>query len=97
MGRDSTEQIEVCRYLFYIIIILSCVFYVIISHTILYFQDLSLLQESNYNDTPITDDDKAQYSKTDLTNNEATYTIEFKEKGILKETYICFFSNFVLS
>ncbi|KMQ90571.1 Testis-expressed protein 14 [Lasius niger] len=44
-------------------------------------EDLSLLQESNYNDTPITDDDKAQYSKTDLTNNEATYTIEFKEKG----------------
>lgn len=40
MARDSKEQAEVCRYLFYIIIILSYVFYVnrvIISHTILYF------------------------------------------------------------
>ncbi|XP_025269002.1 uncharacterized protein LOC105254410 isoform X1 [Camponotus floridanus] len=44
-------------------------------------EDLSLLQQSNYNDTPITDDDKAQYSKTDLTNTDATYTVEFKEKG----------------
>lgn len=44
-------------------------------------EDLSLLQQSSYNDTPITDDDKAQYSKPDLTNGDATYTIEFKKKG----------------
>ncbi|XP_050453776.1 uncharacterized protein LOC126852726 isoform X1 [Cataglyphis hispanica] len=43
-------------------------------------EDLSSLQQSSYNDTPITDDDKAQYSKTDLINTDATYTIEFKEK-----------------
>lgn len=43
-----------------------------------------MLQQSNYNDTPITDDDKAQYSKTDLTNTDATYTVEFKEEGTLK-------------
>ncbi|XP_072762066.1 uncharacterized protein [Anoplolepis gracilipes] len=43
-------------------------------------EDLSL-QHSSYNDTPITDDDKAQYSKPDLTNTDATYTIEYKEKG----------------
>lgn len=42
MARDSKEQTGVCRYLFYIIIILPYVFYVnrviiIISHAILYF------------------------------------------------------------
>ncbi|XP_029673608.1 uncharacterized protein LOC115241814 isoform X2 [Formica exsecta] len=44
-------------------------------------EDLSSLQQSSYNDTPITDDDKVQYSKTDLINTDATYTIESKEKG----------------
>lgn len=54
-----------------------------------------MLRQSNYNDTPITDDDKAQYSKTDLTNTDATYTVEYKEKGTLK--YIFTFTIYIFT